>query len=899
MAPKRKKPRKKQKAKLALKTSSGSDLLTHGQRLLDVRKPKDAIAILKMAKQKNAPSELTEQLLFRAYSMRANQLRDKGLAAEAQAVFRQAQSLAPPIDRMAEEDLLVLAPFMPLAEIVDHYASYVEKAVCWPRLERYIAGTLMVERHWHLLDSLPAKTPLQLHAGAAKQAALLMHSGSWQAAADALKSVPRTSAYAPARWFCGAMTAFYAEDHDRMRRALAMVPPDFPLFDLACKLQQAPQELPCLWKNSPDSEKSLLRLIEALEARRVKDIVAWIRRAADLIWPAAPQFMRLHLLELIFAVAGNGNLSPRQLKQLVSKTLDSQTAELFFAIIAFFSFSTPLMDLYNYLKHLKHLFPDPRHQTMAQAQLMLYTLEKMQAQSGGGWTSPHHLDVIRSFLGLEAETMAETLIEINLKALGYDPTDRAGYERLASWPRPSRMAKKLVEDGLLQMCQQFGDDPYPCLELATLYYEKNAFRKAERILAQAMHRAPHDRRVENRHVLSLLISAHKSLQRGKLQLAARDIDRAAQLGGAAVRFIIVEQQILYQIEQQGQLSLFDSQTAVITPNKARTVIEHRLAPLSDVERLRTLGLLVLDCNDRHAKWPPKVIREVVKILRGQVRRIKSLSSAQVVGLFSPLPREFAPLTGARPLVGIYVTHARKLLRFVDNAEIFSLLDILAAAQLFDPALEEIKRRLPKASVRRQVLLRFYQTALQQMAAGHHLDTEPFRALLTQADEVTEELRMAARRLARCTTGALEKALASFCFDRPVFCDDDDFPLFPGLLDNDLSFDDDEDDRDPETPSLNNLSDLMALMQDLQSMPEFSGILEQDLLQQQIVDLIESYIDENNLRGAPAEVIYNFRRIHIRQKNNLIEPILTLGELLSPVNVQQLSTEAWTFFFGKG
>ncbi len=85
-----------------------------------------------------------------------------------------------------------------------------------------------------------------------------------------------------------------------------------------------------------------------------------------------------------------------------------------------------------------------------------------------------------------------------------------------------------MEAGLKRMMTAFPEDPYPCLELATLHHQKAAYRKAEQILLEAKRRAPHDDRVVDRHVLALLISSEKRLKKGKMQLAAQDPEGAQE-----------------------------------------------------------------------------------------------------------------------------------------------------------------------------------------------------------------------------------------------------------------------------------------------------------------------------------------------------------------------------------
>lgn len=176
--------------------------------------------------------------------------------------------------------------------------------------------------------------------------------------------------------------------------------------------------------------------------------------------------------------------------------------------------------------HLDAEFPDQEHARIAHALILLHAVERIRMENFFVQRLRCDSERLRPVLGITSNNPAEFLIEMTFKAILLDPENRRSYELLANLPRYSRQTKNRVEKGFIQMLDYFPDDPFPCLELSTIYYEKNTFRKAENILKEAMKRAPHDNRVIDRHVISLLISADNSIKRKKLHLASRDIEKS-------------------------------------------------------------------------------------------------------------------------------------------------------------------------------------------------------------------------------------------------------------------------------------------------------------------------------------------------------------------------------------
>ena len=901
---KKKKKARKNSYRQAQTKAPWPTIVTHAAQLLESTKPREAIALFKQALKKGAPSDEVEPQLFQAYLARETQLRSKGMASEADTVRQQAIKYQPSAANMSATALLALAPGLGDDALIAHYLDFLEYQPADADVAGNVAGRLIISRQWALLDQLPGGIPLKDEAPKAIAAAEAMHSGDWEKALEAFKGLPRKSPYAPASLFCRAMCAFYDDDDTAMARALAMLTENSPLFPLARKLAGAPGEIAPLWEGTMEAERQIMMLVEHVGTASVEKTLGWLQAAAGDLLPQAPQWALREFFELLYPMTVNGQLSGYRLEKLITGSLDRETARGLLAKFGFFAFQTPLSDLAYYYPHLEAEFPLAEETPLAQALVILETLRRLEAGSGFSWVHPRHMDQLRRTFGLQSDNLYELKIELNLKALELDPENRAGYEQLAKWYPASRQSKNMVERGLLQMMDRFPEDPFPCLALATLYYSKNAFRKAEKVLAEALRRAPHDRQVIERHVLSLLISAHQRLKRGKLELAKQDLDQAAQNNTTALGFIITEKQLLFRLEQQGQLSLFDG-APQITPKKTSRLVDQALAPLPLFERLQVLGYLAMDSEQRQDRWPLAVIREIDKLLRKELRRHKQLASGQLVALLQRPLREFEPLTGRISLAPYYLSNAKTLLSGVDDQDIVTVLDILVDARCFDAILAEIRRRKGKRRSRFNCLLAFYEVAVEQIARPDHFDPKAFRRVVDSADENwMEVLRSAARRLSNHTGGRLKETLATFDFDPfPDFMPD--FSLFDEFDDDDDDEDedflyglDDEMDEDDLADSTMAMIALLFLAEMLHDMP-LEVILKRDhTFLAKLCQAMEDFVRENGFDILPNAALRAIRNKMQRSNDFFSSQLFCFGQYLDQQAIDHLSPKTRLFFIEK-
>ena len=97
---------------------------------------------------------------------------------------------------------------------------------------------LVVDRCWEPLRCLPADHPLRRDAASAERSAEAMDRGDWEGAAGLLAGIPRRSPFAPWRTFCKAMTSFADGDDGGLRRAVDLLPEEFPLSGTVAELKR-------------------------------------------------------------------------------------------------------------------------------------------------------------------------------------------------------------------------------------------------------------------------------------------------------------------------------------------------------------------------------------------------------------------------------------------------------------------------------------------------------------------------------------------------------------------------------------------------------------------------------------------------------------------------------------
>jgi hypothetical protein len=317
-------------------------------------------------------------------------------------------------------------------------------------------------------------------------------------------------------------------------------------------------------------------------------------------------------------------------------------------------------------------------------------------------------------------------------------------------PAPLAEHRKVLTTLYETIAAQFDDDPAPCLELARLYYLKNAFRKAQAILQTAYDRAPHDGRVKESRALAFVISAQKNLPKEKWHLVDRDLDRAAEFGLPILSTVITGKRLLAEFLKTRKFSAktFHEQTKAFTP----------------VQQMQCFLLLQTDVDSGDYGIDT---RGMASCFKGLQKQITGLSPRDLMALLSPLDDRFNPvyptLFFARPLLGT----TGKILSALPPEDLMSLVIPMAQNQCTDVAVRALKKKVKTAGPDHRILLVFYHTALEAISAN----TFPCPKLAAVAGKAgpdhRERLRQISRSLSELAFYPLKNAFDRFEFDRPA------------------------------------------------------------------------------------------------------------------------------------
>ncbi len=866
-----------------------SELIRQGRDFLQAGNPRQAIAMLKEALKSGESPEAVKGLLFKAYLARTAQLRQKGMAVEARGTVQNALAHLPEASVIEDADLCQLLDAAPLETVLPLCRTYFETRTPSAPLLENIAGQLVTTRRWDLLDVLQKVEPLCADAPAARQAAERMHAGDWESALDALKPVRRTSPYAPVRILCRAMASFYAEDDEGMHRALGMIAEHSVFYPLARALNRDARQIGCLWDRKTFSGKDVEVLMDHLDKERIQPAASLIGEMARCLTPERPEHAAAEILMALCPLTVDDRLSIEGFRSLAKKLLRESRARMVNAKCGYFRFENPLVDTANYLSQLGTEFPDERQRAKAASLVLTNTAGRMGNSSFG---IPAVFSLPKPYwerIGLQSSDPELNPLEILLKAIELDPANRAAYMLLARKPRYAREAKSLVETGLKKMMAVFAEDPFPCLELATLLYEKNAYRKAEEVLAEAKRRAPHDPKVTDRHVLALLISFEKRIRGRKLQLAQEDLEKARALCTDRTLALVTAKTIRFQAENKGQVGLF-SGTASLGPEQLAAAIEQAVRSFSPFQRLSALGLIVLDLGRNPSTFKSAYRKPVERLLKRFEGDVQRLGSAEARDLLLPLERELAPVMPGLRRAGIYLDAYPQLLQRIKAADLPTVLEALVAEKRFATARKEIQDRLKQKDAPIEKILRFYLVVIRHLA-GERLDAGAFRTVVAETTAKDKEmLRTASRRLAHYARGRLAEALAQFDFEILE-------PSLPfGRLQGGYDREEEEDDEgfmDLFDFGSSLPDELLEMMN--RSDPSLRKTMDRDI--GNMVASLEDLIDELGLRGLPGPAIHQLRKI---MKRNFPDqwPFDILATVLSPERVEKLSREAWEFLYGR-
>lgn len=921
MAPKKKKRKEKGTYK-QFENLSLQQVLDKVEDSLSSENPRDALYTLKFAMKKFGETEDIRALFFQSYLLREKQLREKDLHAEADAVRDLANKYVPGFDRIPEETLIDYVGTAADANAVNAYVEYSASKGRSPRVERALVHRFFKGGDWKALERLEESNPLRQDAGPAGKAVSLMNQGAWEDALDALGSISRTSPYASIRVFCRAMVCFIKGDDKTAARALEMIPEGFPLSGIVRRMKAivdeatsfderslAMEELSFLWDGPVTMERDIRLLIQSIDQERFKQAREFIQVIAHNFNPSDPLGTTTFIMECLWKFSAMDRLDDYDFQKMATALLPKEKVDPLFLKIRLIMSVKPFSSLGLYISELGKEFSDPEERKIAHALILWQTANFIHRRDGRMQfkAEQRFIEKYRDQLGIRSDNYESALLDMAGFSLQIDPGNRNAYEFIAALPRNSREDKKKVESALNAMLKEFPDDPFPCLELASLFYESNAFRKAENILEEALKRAPHDARVLDLHVLSLLISSDINIRREKYHLVERDLERAASFESKKLEPFIFEKKLLYNLKSSSdelapedpglirQLSLFGKRR---TPS---SFLMEKLAERSAYERLKILSILMLDLKEKNLPQEASILKGVNAMIDKDLKKeIKNLSSSQIVQLLTPFGKEFRPLLGDLKPAPVFIRRAVPMLASVDTADVFQLYDLILEPQLYPAIIKDIRSRVKKASEKECRMLNFFRVAIEHIS-GKKDDPELFYNIVDDLEEgqSLEELRALSRRLSKHASGPLKMALDEFDFEllekkfgfpgMPFDFDLDD--LLPKLAN---IFGDGEDDDD------DNLDDERFF--EMLEMLSKIGVAESEEFEEELdilIDEAEEWVVSLELTGLPTHLIKEMRNMLFKMEPDAKKELTMIARVCEQTGaIDGLSREAHVLLYGK-
>ena len=910
--------RRRQQRRPSGNLSSG-DLLEQVRQLLARRDGRGALDRLKQVKQKyGPPSETVALLRFCACTERARALARKGLDKEAAAMRAQAARHQVSVSgaTLAEEDLARYLRYLDSVTALAVYADYLKVRPPAAAAERALADMLVTGGGWDGLDGFVPDHPLRRDAVPVQDSLEAMNAGDWARASDGLRRVSRHSPFAHWRVFCKAMQCFGAGDDESLGRTLDILPADFPLAGTVAEWRRVHHGDgdggPVPVRRALGAEGAAVKalgdeLARALRhgepARTVEPLVV---KLAAALCPEDPLQARIDLAQIAALATLDSRFSPHALAGLLRRLLPAERRTGVAARIDLL-FQQVLRDGWDpapaaaLLDRLDTEFQRPADRPLARGRV-LETLARTGHQAVRPELLPPEmmktLSVLIEGRPNEPRLVFADLMEASLEA---DPHNREGYRFLLDLLGKRGDVKPRLRATLEAMAAHFPDDVEPWLELATLDYSMNAYRRAEQALAEGRLRAPHDERILDLQGIGFLKSADQSRKNGRFELAAKDLQRAAELRRPRLESVLRVKRMLLDAVSAGRVA-------------AEAVIPH-LDGLPPAEQLRTLAVLLHDLEEnRRVKNVRAEMEKVVKgLLAGKAAALDEFGADEAASLLAPLPADLDVLYNGRRIAPVLSSWWPAILRRQEGDGLLRVFDILMGCGGHMAVREEIRRRLRgSGKPRRDPVLLLY-LAVIRYEAGSDRDSRRFAEALEGAPPPERQrLRASSARLAGVTEGTLREALQTFDFslldEPPPLGDQDPMSLadlmgeFPGAADNDTldrlfgGPDGGRDDEQEEEPPVEELKD--ALRKELAGAIR-DGARQMSLFEDQAgtaLGALEAIIDRYDLRGVPAGVLRDVADV-VRTESRIRHNLDTAAHLCAAAGLRPgMTREARAFLF---
>ena len=855
--------RKRKRKRSQSRSVTSGELLAQVRQLLAKGDGRGALDRLRQAQHGDDNPQDLPLLLFCACIQRARQLARSGLDREAAAMRTRAAGYRASVSTrtLGEEDLVRYLHYLEGADALAVYAEHLNAQPPLLQAERALADRLVIERCWEGLGILEPDHPLRRDAGAVMQGLDAMDAGDWERAAGLLQGVPRRSPFAAWRVFCKAMVCFGAGDDQGLRRSLDLLPADFALAHTVAEWRRlctgegdggSPQVQRVLGTGDAALEALGDELRQALSGNeRPRVVERLMTRLADALYPDEPLQARVDLLQIAGLATLRTPLPIQTVQGLARRLLPAERVPGMLARIGLL-LQQASPDLWDpapaaaCLDRLSVEFPLSADQALARGRVLEALARTGHRAVQPEFLPPRMAGTLSRLLDGRIGEPGMLFVELMAASLEAHPDNREGYRFLLDLLRGHRDSKPRLRSVLEDMAARFPEDPDPWLELTTLHYSSNAYRRAEHALAEARRRAPHDERLLDLQAAGHLKSADQSRKSGRFALAARDLQRAEALGRPKLGTVLEVKRLLLEVVSAGR-----DAAAVVAPHLEQV-------PL--VARLRTLALLLHDLSENsHVKnVKPEMEGAVRRLLADKAPVIDELGPDEVVDLLAPLPADLHILYNRLHIAPVLADWWAALMRRLEGDALFKVFDILMDCDGRAPIRLEIHRRLRDSDLRissparRDPLLLLYLAVIRYQE-GHDHDSRRFVEALEAADlSGRERLRAAAARLARRARGILREALQKFDFGLldlppPLFGDGIPSPLLEILDDLFDSPAPEPEDEPPLEEFLDALRD--GLAETSPGGPRQESLFDNEAARE--LEALDALIDRYGLRGMPS------------------------------------------------
>ncbi len=844
--------RKRQKEQQQFLKKSLPQLISQGDNAFSRANYREAVKCYLAAMKLPESEEKNETVrlkLFQAYCARAEELKGKKMPSEAGTMEKQALVYAPDIIKMDRESMIRFLKLCPLEDAFNAYETYYQLHGKVPDIERMLAEFLMSRHCWELSLALSDDIPLKRDVPPMKKAVKLMDSGSWEEAMTAMKSLPRSSPFAQFRLFCRAMLAFYADNDKDMLKAISMIPKGSILFEITEVLkssagteaelaglpsagviagdnkpaggnkpvggnkpaggnkykpagansfmrenQSAEKLVRCLWEGPFDIKADLARLTNLAKLNKYTDRMAnCIKSIAQQLCPRDEKAAVSFILETLLHI---DMPSEESFYKMAEKILGPEVELLKYKRFTI-AMGNPFQSAQTYFKYLEHDFPSPEEQSMAKSMIICHFGNVFRRYNQA--SIQNEPKKIKEAFGITSSEPSTAILQLIAHGIHLDPKSRELYQLAADIPVTNRTGKNIMESILLVMLETWPDNPEPCLKLASLYHSKNAYRKAENILKKAMELAPHDSRVMDQHVISLLIAGDKNAKKKKFHLVWPDLEKAALFKAPRCTLLIAEKRLFYNIIAKKRV---DS-----------AAVEKELQPFPLGEQLKLMIMMMQDITEKMGHGKMKLIKKIQNIFNQHLKRIDELKSLDILNLLMPLPEEWSHNFGNRHPMVILTEKKEVLLGKLDDTHLFVLIHNIDHNEVYIDILHELDRRIKqkaKTDNSEKYALRFYRLTLGYISSGSaYYSYNKYSDIIDNINPETEkQLKLAALKLSKKASGEMRTALEQFDFEssfspfsspfdffNPTDDDDDDWFEDDGYWEGDDGYWDEDDDDD--------------------------------------------------------------------------------------------------------